>query len=242
MKDGACFLRLFGTSGDSQSPRAKPPKVDGIKVFPFIQGIPAPEPNGGLKPPPKTAIPPATEATQSMSKESKDCKTNLALIYASMLARLWLAVRAIQSGIEKFAISKSSDEVVNIDGSANEYGLTAAETVKGYDFSFSNLHAVPESMMKQFEGEPLMMGFALKIFDKALGPALIVVGICILLGIAYRTSLFVIGLIYISLTWGLILLGQPGASGVAWLGTHVLVVIAALALAEHNRLAVLKKW
>jgi len=177
-----------------------------------------------------------------MSTESNDCKCNLALIYGSMLARLWLAVRAIQTGIEKFATSKSSDEVVNIDGSANEYGLTAAETVKGYDFSFSNLHGVPEAMMKKFEAEPLMMGFALKIFDVVLGPALLILGVAILLGIAYRTSLFALGLLYISLTWGLILLGQPGASGVAWLGTHVILVIAALALADHNRLAVLKKW
>lgn len=175
-----------------------------------------------------------------MSTESKNCQSNLALIYASMLARLWLAVRAIQSGIEKFAGSKASEAVVEIDGKANDYGLTASDSVKGY--SIDNLHAVPESMMKQFEAEPLMLKFALGIFDKALGPALIVVGFCILLGIAYRTSLFVVGLIYISLTWGLILLGQPGASGVAWLATHVLVVIAALALAEHNRLAVLKKW
>ena len=50
-----------------------------------------------------------------MSTESNDCKCNLALIYGSMLARLWLAVRAIQTGIEKFSGSKMSDEVVEID-------------------------------------------------------------------------------------------------------------------------------
>ena len=55
-------------------------------------------------------------------------------------------------------------------------------------------------------------------------------------------SLFALGLLYISLTWGLILLGEPGNSGVAWLGTHMLIIIAALALHSHNRFTILKKW
>jgi thiosulfate dehydrogenase [quinone] large subunit len=103
-------------------------------------------------------------------------------------------------------------------------------------------HGVPEAMYKQFQGEPLMMDWALKVYNVVLGPALLILGFAILLGVAYRTSLFALGLLYVSLTWGLILMGQAGASGVAWLGTHVLIVIAALALADHNRLAVLKKW
>lgn len=174
------------------------------------------------------------------SKDSKCCKSNLALIYGSLLARLWLAVRAIQSGIEKYAGTKMSDEVVDIDGAPNEYGLTAAENVKEY--GMDHYHGVPEAMYKQFQGEPLMMEWALKAYNVVLGPALLILGVAILLGIAYRTSLFALGLLYVSLTWGLILMGQAGASGVAWLGTHVLIIIAALALADHNRLAVLKKW
>jgi thiosulfate dehydrogenase (quinone) large subunit len=175
-----------------------------------------------------------------MSNESNTCKSNLALIYGSMLARLWLAVRAIQSGVEKFSGTKMSDEIINIDGKANEYGLTASESVKEY--ALSHYHGVPDALYKQFEGEPLMLGFALKIYNIVLGPALLVLGVAILLGIAYRTSLFALGLLYISLTWGLILLGSAGDPGVAWLGIHLVLIVMALMLAEHNRLAVLKKW
>ena len=108
-------------------------------------------------------------------------------------------------------------------------------------------------MLKSFEKEPLLdvtlwtfkdpekspITF-LSIYGWILGPALILLGLTILLGIASRTSLFLLGLLYISLTWGLILINQ--SDGVAWLGTHMILIVMALALAEHNRFAILKKW
>jgi thiosulfate dehydrogenase [quinone] large subunit len=173
-----------------------------------------------------------------MSTESNCTGNKLALTYGALLLRLWLAVRAIQTGVEKFSGSISSNEAVKIDGVANEYGLTADEVTKHY--SLENYHGVPEALMKKFQGEPLMMKFALPIYDKILGPALIILGLTILLGIASRTSLFLLGLLYISLTWGLILINQN--DGVAWLGTHMILIVMALALAEHNRFAILRKW
>lgn len=80
----------------------------------------------------------------------------------------------------------------------------------------------------------------LPLFDKALGPAMILLGTAILLGIAQRVSLFFLGLLFTSLTWGLILIKQD--DGVSWLATHLLLVVAALALAPHNRFTVLRKW
>jgi thiosulfate dehydrogenase [quinone] large subunit len=94
--------------------------------------------------------------------------------------------------------------------------------------------------MDKFQAEPLMMSFGLKIYDWILGPALILLGITILLGVASRTSLFLLGLLYISLTWGLILINQN--DGVAWLGTHMVLVALALMLAENNRFTLTKKW
>jgi thiosulfate dehydrogenase [quinone] large subunit len=99
---------------------------------------------------------------------------------------------------------------------------------------------VPAPLMSKFEGEPLMPGFGLPLYDKLLGPALLILGATILLGIAYRSSLFLLGLLYISLTWGLILIKEDG--GVAWLGTHMIMIVMALALAPNNRFAILKKW
>ena len=179
-------------------------------------------------------------SNESSSNESCcSAKSNtLALVFGALLLRLWLAVRALQTGIEKFAGTKASEKVVDIDGAANEYGLTAGATVKTY--ALGNYHGVPPGLMDKFKEEPLMLGFALKIYDFVLGPALLLLGLTLLLGIANRVSLFLLGLLYISLTWGLILLKQD--EGVSWLGIHMILIVMALMLAPYNRLAVLKKW
>lgn len=170
---------------------------------------------------------------------SDTCCSNpkLGLTYAAILLRIWLAVRAIQTGLEKFGGTTASTQVVKVDGAPNSYGLTAAGSVKHY--ALANYHGVPEALMKKFQEEPLMIKFVLSIYDKILGPALLILGITILLGIASRTSLLLLGLLYISLTWGLILIKQD--EGVSWLGIHMILVVMALMLAEHNRFTLLKK-
>lgn len=174
-----------------------------------------------------------------MTTESCGTTNNtLALVYGALLLRVWLAVRALQTGIEKFAGTTAADKVVNVDGTANEYGLTAAGSVKNY--ALENYNGVPEALMSKFQAEPLMLKFALPLYDKILGPTLLILGLTILLGIANRTSLFLLGLLYISLTWGLILIKQD--EGVSWLGVHMILIVMALMLANHNRFAILKKW
>jgi len=73
-----------------------------------------------------------------------------------------------------------------------------------------------------------------------LGPAFVLTGIMLLIGLGTRLSLLGQALLYVALTVGLVLINQP--DGVAYLGIHIGLVAAALALAEHNRFAVLKKW
>jgi thiosulfate dehydrogenase [quinone] large subunit len=171
---------------------------------------------------------------------------NLALTYGALLLRFWLAIRAIQTGIEKYAGSVGSDQLVKIDGVANTQGLTSTDTAKEY--ALSHYHGVPAALLKKFEAEPLMSSYTvmgihinpLKIYDVILGPTLLVLGLTILLGIANRTSLFLLGLLYISLTWGLILIKQD--DGVSWLGVHMILIVMALMLADHNRFAICKKW
>ncbi len=175
-----------------------------------------------------------------MSTGINDAQNKLGLMFASILLRLGLGVRAFQTGIEKFAGIKITGENITIDGAPNPYGLTDAVPVKEY--GLDHYHGVPEAMMENFSGEPLMMGWALKMYNVVLGPALILLGLAILLGIASRISLMALGLLYISLTWGLILMGQPGAAGVSWLGVHMIMIVMALMLAEHNRCCLLKKW
>lgn len=156
-----------------------------------------------------------------------------------MLLRLWLAVRAIQTGVEKFAGTKmTAGEIVKVDGVPNSEGLSAVSSAKFY--ALDQYHGIPAGLLKKFDSEPLVLKAMLPLYDKVLGPAFLLLGIAILLGLFYRTSLFVLGLIYISLTWGLILLKQD--DGVSWLGVHMIIVVMALALASHNRFAVMKKW
>lgn len=174
-------------------------------------------------------------------KSDTDSKPDtLALTYAAWLTRLWLAVRAIQTGVEKFAGKAVSEQNVNIDGAPNDYGLTSETAEKAY--SLSNYHGVPAALYEKFAGEPLIPGFFLKFYDIVLGPALLIFGFAILLGIASRTALFGLGALYISLTWGLILLGEPGNAGVAWLAAHMILIVMGLQLSRYNKLCLLKKW
>lgn len=175
-----------------------------------------------------------------MNTETESKSDPLALTYAAWLTRLWLAVRAIQTGVEKFAGTKVSENLVKIDGAANDYGLTDDKAEKVY--SLANYHGVPVPMYEKFSGEPLIPGFFLKFYDFILGPALLVLGLTILLGVASRTSLFLLGALYVSLTWGLILLGEAGNAGVAWLAAHMILIVMALYLSNYNKFCLLKKW
>ncbi len=166
-------------------------------------------------------------------KSAHSCCDKLALVYGALLLRLWLAVRAIQTGIEKYAGTNLTDQPVKIDGTPNADGLTSATAVKEY--ALSHYHGVPGALMKKFEAEPIFMklNFALSIYDWILGPMLLALGLLILLGGAVRTSLFLLGMVYVSLTWGLVLIKQD--DGVSWLGVHMILIVMALWLSEYNR-------
>ncbi len=165
-------------------------------------------------------------------------KPDLGGVFGFWVLRLWLAVRAVVTGIEKYSGSRSSSEAVTIDGAPNTYGLTASQSDKVY--GLEHYHGVPETLAQRFADEPLIPGAMLSLFDKVLGPALIVLGLMLLVGLATRISLLGMGLVYVALTVGLILLKQD--AGVAWLGVHVGLVALALNYVPHNRLAILKKW
>ena len=104
----------------------------------------------------------------------------------------------------------------------------------------SNYNGVPAQLYDKFINEPLIPEFALNIYNVVLGPALIILGLTLFLGIATRFSLFLMGLIYTSLTFGLILIKQD--AGIAWLGVHIIMIVMALALVKYNKFAILNKW
>jgi len=198
----------------------------------------------------------ADESSSAPASESSCCKPaadccspaadcavtdKFALISGSVLLRVWLGVRTVQSGIEKFVSSTQIERVALIDGVPNEQGLMETVTVKTYELSAYK--GIPDAMGKVFADQPMIPGFMLPIYNAVLGPALLILGATVLLGIASRISLLLMGFLYVSLTWGLVLWGgEQGSSGVAYLGIHIVLIVMALQLTRHDPLRVLKKW
>jgi thiosulfate dehydrogenase [quinone] large subunit len=169
---------------------------------------------------------------------SPGCNCDYTLAF--LVLRGWLAVRAILTGIEKFAAYKTIQKPLIDPVTGMEDPSGAMIDVKMKFYSMTNYSGVPAALKEKFASEPLLPKFTLSTFDHLLGPALIVTGVMLLLGLGTRISLFVQGLIYIALSVGLILIKQD--DGISWLGIHVALIALALTLARHNKIALLKKW
>ena len=165
-----------------------------------------------------------------------DCGSSMAFL----VLRLWLGVRALVTGIEKFGAYANLQKPL-IDpttGQPDASGVLVNVSVKYY--SLTNYAGIPASLKDRFANEPLLPKFGLTAFDHLLGPAFILTGVMLLLGVGTRLSLFLQGLIYVALTIGLILIKQD--DGISWLGIHIALVAFALTLVKHNKFALLKKW
>lgn len=159
--------------------------------------------------------------------------------FAYWTLRLWLGIRALLTGLEKYA-GTVREQVPLLDefGQPDINGTMVDVERKVY--GLSHYHALPPPLADRLANEPLMFGWAMSAYGALLGPLLILTGITLLLGVVPRITLLVMGLLYVSLTVGLILLNENG--GVAWLGIHVLLVVAALRLVAHDRWAVFPRW
>jgi len=172
------------------------------------------------------------------SGDGRACHCDYSLAF--WVLRLWLGVRALLAGIEKFGIYKSVAMPVldPTTGQPDASGVMINVNVKNY--ALANYSGVPGALKDKFTHEPLLPHFALNVFDHILGPLFILTGIMLLIGLGTRISLFVQALLYLALTVGLILLDKP--DGITYLGVHVALVAFALVLVQHNKLALLKKW
>jgi len=160
--------------------------------------------------------------------------------FAFLVLRLWLGFRALFVGIQKYAAYKSV-AVPLIDpstGQPDASGVMINVSVKSY--ALANYAGIPVGLRDKFAHDPLFPKFALTLFDRMLGPAFILTGIMLIIGLGTRVSLLVQGLLFIALTVGLVLIDSN--DGVAFLGIHIGLVAAAFLLVQHNRFAVLKKW
>ncbi len=177
----------------------------------------------------------APGATCDIKPASCNCDFTLAFL----LLRGWLGLRALLAGIEKFGAYKTIQQPL-IDPATGQPDPNAVVDIKVKFYSLANYSGIPASLKSKFDNEVLLPHFATAAFNALLGPALILTGILLLIGLGTRISLFVQGVIYIALTVGLILINQP--DGISYLGIHVALVAFALMLAKHNKLALLNKW
>jgi thiosulfate dehydrogenase (quinone) large subunit len=164
---------------------------------------------------------------------------DLSNILAFLLLRLWLGLRSLLTGIEKY-VGKVTEQQPLLDefGDPDTNGAMVSVTHKVY--GLQHYHGIPPPLASKFAEEPLLPAWSLSIYDTLLGPALIIFGLTLLLGIAPRVTLFVQGLIYCSLSVGLILLNESG--GIAWLAIHVLLIVAALRLVANDRFSLFPRW
>ena len=159
----------------------------------------------------------------------------LALTYGFWILRLWLGLRALLSGLEKFSAKISVQQpLLDAKGVPDPSGAVVEVQQKVY--GFSHYQAMPDTLRDRFANEPLLPTLLTTPFYLLLGYVLIVLGLAVLLGIRTREALLGMGILYAALTVGLILIGQE--QGVAWLGVHVLLVVAALVLLPFNRWSV----
>src|ERR1700735_199229 len=160
--------------------------------------------------------------------------------FAFLVLRFWLGARALFVGIQKFAVYKSVAMPL-IDpstGQPDASGVMINVNVKSY--ALANYAGIPVGLRDKFAHDPLFPKFALTLFDRMLGPAFILTGIMLIIGLCTRVSLLVQGVFFIALTVGLVLIDSN--DGVAYLGIHIGLVAGAFLLVQHNRFAVSKKW
>lgn len=138
------------------------------------------------------------------------CNSRLEFTGAFLLLRLWLGLRTLLAGVEKFE--------------------------SGGTYSFENYYKNMARMAQGITGASFMPLWMTKTYAMSLGYLLIVLGVALLLGIKSRISLFVTGLLYVSLSFGLMAVQE--ADGVAWLGMHMLMFVGALLLVRYEKLAI----
>lgn len=178
------------------------------------------------------------ESSNGKSGNCRECNGDSALAF--LVLRLWLGLRALLAGVEKYSAYRTDQKplVDPVTGMVDPSGAMVEVKIKYY--SLTNYSGIPAPLKDRFVNEPLLPGFALHQFDTLLGPLLVLSGMMLLVGLGTRVSLFLQGIIYSALMVGLLLIRQD--DGISWLGIHVALVALALTLAKNNRLCLLKKW
>lgn len=150
-----------------------------------------------------------------MSDKSCNACCRLEWTYAHIILRLWVGLRLLMAGLDKFRAKGSTE------------------------FSFDNLEKnlapINKLMMENTPGF-LLPKFAIAPYFYVLTIGLLLTGIASLLGVCTRLSLFLGGLIFVSLSFGIMAL--PDDKDAVWLGIQVAIAAFALVTYTPNKLSV----
>ena len=150
----------------------------------------------------------------SEDKQDKSCCTPYAIVFAHTLLRLWVGMRLFMAGLDKFRSGNGPTTTFSMENLTKKSDQIAT--------LMSTNSFLPESLCKSF---------ALTI-----PYPLVIVGIWVALGLFTDLGLFVAGLVFLSLGFGLAALPDD-AEVVVNIGISVLIVAAALATSKGRALS-----
>lgn len=128
---------------------------------------------------------------------------------AFLLLRIFLGLRTFLAGLQKFE-------------------------AQGH-YSFANYATNMNKMADYITTNSFIKLWMSRGFAHSLGYLMILFGGMLLLGIKSRVALFLSGLLYVGLAFGLMAVQED--DGIAWIGVYVGLFAAALVLVRHDRLA-----
>lgn len=148
---------------------------------------------------------------------------------AYLMLRVFIGLRLVTSGLDKFKLSNS---VIDERGGVSRVRWDELYRIEHLQAKAGQIiGAVPK-----FGGLDSRLA---EWYLYALAPLMIAVGLSLLIGFLNRLSLFAAGMIFISLSFGLMTIGEEET--VYRLGVYVALVALAFHYVKSNRLA-LTKW
>ncbi len=135
------------------------------------------------------------------------------LVFANLLLRLWVGLRLIGAGLDKFRAGDGTSATFNLENYKTKTGAIAKLTA---DHGF-----LPQSLCDAYA--------------QPLGYILIAAGLWAVVGLFLELGLLFAGFVVLSLGVGLATL--PDDTEVVLIGIHVLIIAAALATSRHKSLS-----
>lgn len=145
----------------------------------------------------------------SAEKQDNTCCSSLAIAYAHLITRLWVAERLFMAGLDKFRKGNGWENTT---------------------FSMENYHEKSKQIASLMSSNSFLPESACTAFANGIGFVLLAVGAWVAVGFFTELSLLAGGLVLLALGFGLAAL--PDDTEVVMIGVSVLIVAASLMTAQ----------